>query len=78
MDWREGIYVFWASKEPVRTEEEWSEEATVYRGLVHDNGIFLVISRITGNCHNRVLTEEKIETQGWYSDMIIKNKKIYM
>ena len=39
-----------------KTEEERAEEATVDRGLVHDDGIFLVVAAVAKNSDDGILT----------------------
>ena len=58
-----GKFMYEASRGPNRLEEAYSvgpeehgtEEASVYGGLVHHEGVLLVVPAIAGNGHNRVL-----------------------
>ena len=53
---------------PVGTEEDGPEEAAIDGGLVHHDGIFLVVAAIAGNGHDGVVPSRQLPVQQWTSN----------
>lgn len=46
---------------PVWAKKQGSKEPAIYWRLIHDNGIFLIVSRVTGNSNNSILHQKANE-----------------